>query len=55
MIWEDLLTQEVLRPALVLQCPVLADIQTFSVLEAIQDYFFYNVTDIKISDFIFSS
>lgn len=55
MIWEDLLTQEVLRLALVLQCPDLAEIQTFSVLEAIQDYFFFNVTDVKISDFNFSS
>lgn len=44
--------QEVLHLALILQCSVLAEIQSFSVLEASQDYFnfFYNVTDLKIGD-----
>jgi len=44
--------QDVLHLALILQCSVLAEIQSFSVLEANQDSFnsLCDVTDSKIGD-----
>lgn len=54
---EEALLQEVLHLAVILQCFVIAEIQSFIVLEASQDYFyfFYNVTDLKIGNCNFPS